>query len=175
MRSAGQQPPSVSLDAGHFREALSRFASGVCVMTTIDADGLPAGVTISSFASLSLSPPLVLFCIGKNSTSLPAWLIASRFSVNVLGAGQEALCELFASQAADKFASVRGSIGDNGCFRLAGALATLECRRTGIHEEGDHYIVVGEVERTEFGDNSGPLLRFRGAYRHLADPPRSNR
>ncbi len=174
MRSAGRRSPAVSLDAGHFREALSRFASGVCVVTTVDADGLPAGVTISSFASLSLIPPLVLFCIGKTSTSLASWLAAPHFSVNVLGAGQESLCELFASQAGDKFVSVRGTIGGNGCFRLASALATLECRRTSVHEEGDHYIVVGEVERMSLGDNSGPLLRFRGGYRHLADPPRND-
>lgn len=161
----------MSLDAAHFREGMSRFATGVCVVTTVDGDGVPAGVTISSFASVSLEPPLVLFCIGKTSTDLAAWLEARHFSVNVLAAGQRAVCELFASPAADKFATVRGTIGGNGCFQLAGALATLECRRTRSHDEGDHHIVVGEVQRLVLGDNSGPLLRFRAAYRRLDAAP----
>lgn len=146
---------------------MSRFATGVCVVTTVDGDGVPAGVTISSFASVSLQPPLVLFCIGKTSTDLAAWLNAQHFSVNVLGTGQQAICELFASHAPDKFATVRGVTGSNGCFQLAGALATLECRRTRAYDEGDHHIVMGEVERMVLGDNSGPLLRFRAAYRRL--------
>lgn len=157
----------MSLDAAHFREGMSRFTTGVCVVTTVDDDGVPAGVTISSFASVSLKPPLVLFCIGKSSTELAAWLNARHFSVNVLGAGQQAICELFASHVPDKFATVRGTTGGNGCFQLAGALATLECRRTGAYDEGDHHIVLGEVERVVLGDNSGPLLRFRAAYRRL--------
>lgn len=157
----------MSLDAAHFRDGLSRFATGVCVVTAVDGNGVPVGVTISSFASVSLEPPLVLFCIGKSSADLAAWLEARHFSVNVLAAGQQAVCELFASHAADKFATVRGTIGANGCFHLADALATLECRRTRIHDEGDHHIIVGEVERVVLGDNSGPLLRFRAAYRRI--------
>ena len=158
----------MSVDAAGFREALGRFTSGVCVVTTTDSDGLPAGVTISAFASLSLDPPLVLFCIGKRSSNLDAWLEAPRFSVNVLSESQRALAELFASQAPDKFAGVAGSIGGNGCFRLDGALVTLECRRTGLHDEGDHYIVVGLVERVVPGSDGGPLIRYRAAYRHIA-------
>ncbi|MFO1155830.1 MAG: flavin reductase family protein [Rhodospirillales bacterium] len=113
----------MSLDAAHFREGMSRFATGVCVVTTVDGDGVPAGVTISSFASVSLEPPLVLFCIGKTSTDLASWLEARHFSVNVLAAGQRAVCELFASHAADKFAD--GTRHDRG-QRLLPA-----CRRPG--------------------------------------------
>ena len=151
-----------------FRDALARFASGVCVITATDAGGLPIGITISAFTSLSLEPPLVLFCIGMNSANLPAWIAAQRFSVNVLSAGQEALSDSFASARDNKFAGVPGTTGDNGCFQIAGALATLECRRTALHAAGDHYIVIGQVERIALGADAPPLLRFRGRYRTLA-------
>lgn len=158
----------MTVDAASFREALGRFASGVCVVTMTGRDGRPAGVTISSFSSLSLRPPLVLFCIGKQSSNLAAWLEAAHFSVNVLSESQQALSELFASQAPDKFAGVSGRTGSNGCFRLDGALVTLECRRTAVHSQGDHHIVVGLVENTVLGSGGAPLVRFRGAYRRIA-------
>jgi flavin reductase (DIM6/NTAB) family NADH-FMN oxidoreductase RutF len=158
---------AVTVDAYSFRDALARFASGVCVVTTVAADGRPAGVTISAFSSLSLDPPLVLFCIGKRSANLSAWLNGPAFSVNVLSERQEALSEVFAAQNEDKFAGVAGAPGANGCFRLDGALITLECRRTTIYDEGDHYIIIGRVDRVEPGADIGPLLRFRGAYRSM--------
>ncbi|HYN38047.1 MAG TPA: flavin reductase family protein, partial [Rhodospirillales bacterium] len=126
-------------------------------MTTSGRDRRWAGVTISAFSSLSLDPPLVLFCIGKRSSNLDVWLEASHFSVNVLSEAQQALSELFASQAADKFDAVPGSTGNNGCFRIDGALVTIECRRTALHDEGDHYIVVGFVEQVVPGNDGGPL------------------
>lgn len=151
-----------------FRDALSRFASGVCVLTSVDEDGRPVGVTISAFTSLSLEPPLVLFCIGKQSANLSAWLTGKVFSVNVLSEAQALLSETFASQRVDKFLGVPGEVGSNGCFLPAGCLVSLECRRTVAHDEGDHHIVVGRVERVIFGDADGPLLRFRGAYGRIA-------
>ena len=158
----------MTIDSRTFRDALGRFASGVCVVTTVGADGRRIGVTISAFSSLSLNPPLVLFCIGKGSANLDAWLDGDRFTVNVLGDGQEALSELFASQRDDKFVGVAGHVGDNGCFVVAGALVSLACRRVRIYDEGDHHIVVGEVEDVEPGADDGPLLRFRAAYRRMA-------
>jgi flavin reductase (DIM6/NTAB) family NADH-FMN oxidoreductase RutF len=157
----------VTVDPRTFRDALGRFASGVCVVTTVTQDGKPAGVTISAFASLSLEPPLVLFCIGKRSANLGAWLHSSHFSVNVLGEHQASLSETFAAQNHDKFVHVPGSPGENGCLRIEGCLVTLECRRTRIHDEGDHYIIVGLVERAVFGPEARPLLRFRAGYGRL--------
>ena len=151
-----------------FRDALSRFASGVCVLTTVGEDSRPVGVTISAFASLSLEPPLVLFCIGKRSANLSAWLSGNVFSVNVLSEGQALLSETFASPCDDKFIGVAGEVGANGCFRPAGCLVSLECRRTVVYDEGDHHIVIGRVERVVFGEADGPLLRFRGAYGRIA-------
>jgi flavin reductase (DIM6/NTAB) family NADH-FMN oxidoreductase RutF len=161
--------PASGIDSRLFREALGRFASGVCVMTTVDAQGRPAGVTISAFASLSLDPPLVLFCIGKRSANLAAWLGCTHFSANVLAEGQRAISEAFASQREDKFAGIAGAPGSNGCFRIAGALVTLECRRIRLYDEGDHHIVIGLVERADLGGEVPPLLRFRAAYWQLAD------
>lgn len=158
----------MTVDRRTFREALGRFASGVCVVTTTDEDGKPAGVTISAFASLSMDPPLVLFCIGKASANLSAWLNGAHFSINVLSDQQTVISQMFASQNNDKFATTPGSSGENGCFAIDGCLVTLECRRTRIHDEGDHYIIIGLVERAAFGDSEGkPLLRFRAAYGRL--------
>jgi flavin reductase (DIM6/NTAB) family NADH-FMN oxidoreductase RutF len=157
----------VTADPRTFRDALGRFASGVCVVTTVGEDGRSAGVTISAFASLSLEPPLVLFCIGKRSANLSAWLTSRCFSVNVLREDQVGVSEIFATQNNEKFAGVAGSPGGNGCFRIDGCLVTLECRRTRIHDEGDHYIVVGLVESVHFGPDAKPLLRFRAAYGRL--------
>ena len=151
-----------------FRDALSRFASGVCVLTAVDEDSRPVGVTISAFTSLSLEPPLVLVCIGKRSANLSAWISGNVFSVNVLSEGQALLSETFASPCADKFIGVAGEVGANGCFRPAGCLVSLECRRTVVYDEGDHHIVIGRVERVVFGGADGPLLRFRGAYGRIA-------
>jgi flavin reductase (DIM6/NTAB) family NADH-FMN oxidoreductase RutF len=157
------------MDSTRFREALSRFASGVCVVTTVGVDdGRNVGVTISAFSSLSLDPPLVLFCIGKRSANLKAWLGGRYFSVNVLSENQIPISEAFASQRDDKFEGVAGAAGGNGCFQLEGALVTIECRNTGVYDEGDHYIVVGRVERIERGSGTQPLLRYRGAYRTIA-------
>lgn len=157
----------MTVDPRTFREALGRFASGVCVATTVGEEGRPAGVTISAFASLSLEPPLVLFCIGKRSANLSAWLTGRYFSINVLREDQAALSETFAAQNHEKFAGVAGSLGGNGCFRIEGCLVTLECQRTRIHDEGDHYIIIGLVESAHFGADAKPLLRFRAAYGRL--------
>jgi len=158
----------VSVDYRTFREALGRFASGVCVVTAVrDDNRRPVGVTISAFSSLSLDPPLVLFCIGKRSANLAAFLQARHFSINVLGAGQEAISEAFAAPLGDKFAGIAGSVGANGCFLIDGALVTLECRQFVVHEGGDHHIVVGVVEAVLPGTAAAPLLRFRGAYHWL--------
>ncbi|MBK8175697.1 MAG: flavin reductase family protein [Rhodospirillales bacterium] len=157
----------MSVNPNTFREALARFASGVCVVTTVGKDGRPAGVTISAFSSLSLHPPLVLFCIGKQSANIAAWLAGRHFTVNVLSETQAHLSDAFASRREDKFVGVEGTIGANGCFRLKGCLASLECTRSSLHDEGDHHIVVGRVEHVHLEHNMRPLLRFRGAYERI--------
>lgn len=157
----------MSVDAKAFRDALARFASGVCVVTGIDRDGRPVGITISSFASLSLDPPLVLFCIDKKASACDAYAGGAVFAVNVLAGDQRPLSELFAGQAADKCAAAAGETGANGCRLLSGCLAGLECARTATLDGGDHLIVVGRVERIVLGAAAGPLVWFDRRYLRL--------
>jgi flavin reductase (DIM6/NTAB) family NADH-FMN oxidoreductase RutF len=157
----------LTVDEHAFRDALGQFATGVCVVTGIDAAGEAVGVTISSFTSLSLRPPLVLFCIDKGSTSVDAFAATDAFTVNILAEEQMAASELFATQYPDKFANAASYVGQNGCKVLSGCLAGLECTRTATHEGGDHLIVVGHVDVIHFGGPDAPLARFRGRYRKL--------
>ena len=154
----------MTIDSRLFRNALSRFASGVCVVTTTDADHRPVGVTISSFCSLSLVPPMVLFCLGKESTSIALFRAVERFAVNVLAEEQRPLSETFASLRPDKFAQVDHRRSALGNVLLDGCLVAIECRRAPPHEGGDHWIIPGLVENIVLGQDKRPLLWFRGAY-----------
>ena len=96
----------MTVTAQSFRDALSRFATGVCVVTAMAEDGTPGGLTISSFTSVSLDPPLVLFCLGRKNEALVRQARGRRFAVNILAEDQEEVSEIFASQLEDKFAKV---------------------------------------------------------------------
>ncbi len=146
-----------------FKDALSRFATGVCVVTTVGEDGTPGGMTISAFTSVSLDPPLVLFCLGCKSDALIRGARAGRFAINILGEDQEEVSETFASQKGDKFEHVAHSPGESDCPTINGALAVLECELAAVHDGGDHLIVVGRVERLRVLGGK-PLLRYRGRY-----------
>ncbi len=155
-----------AVDPALFRTVLSRFASGVTVVTSRDANGQDYGMTVSAFSSLSLEPPLVLVCIDRSAAWHDVLPEATHFNVHVLGAAQEAISRRFASDRADRFVDVSHSRGTNGVVQLTGVLALLECRITARHLAGDHTIVVGEVEQAcaEQGD---PLLYFCGGYARL--------
>jgi flavin reductase (DIM6/NTAB) family NADH-FMN oxidoreductase RutF len=146
-----------------FRAVLGRFASGVTVVTTTDDDGRPHGMTVSAFSSLSLSPPLVLVCVGAEATLAP--LLASRqlLGVNILAASQQALSQRFASKVADRFEGVAHHIAQPGVPVLEGALAWLGCRIVARHPAGDHVIYVGHVEAAGVAEGE-PLAYYRGAY-----------
>ncbi|TVR79521.1 MAG: flavin reductase [Rhodospirillales bacterium] len=160
----------MTVDSQDFRDALSRFASGVTVITGLDSDGTPVGVTVSAFASLSLDPPLVLFCLGLRTAKLDAYASHGAVAVNILAEDQHAVSELFASQRTDKFATVGFCQGDNGCAVLDGCLASLECAIVNSHVGGDHLAIIGRVERVHRGVAAAPLLRFRGRYAALGNP-----
>lgn len=149
-----------------FRNALSRFASGVSVVTTRDNDGRSYGITVSAFCSVSLFPPLVLICIEKSTASHFAFIQSEAFVVNVLKESQVGLSERFAAPAPDKFEHIDHRPGIEGIAVLSDALANIECRLTAHHDAGDHSIFVGEVERTTV-DAGEPLLYFRGTYHKL--------
>jgi flavin reductase (DIM6/NTAB) family NADH-FMN oxidoreductase RutF len=142
------------------------------VVTTNDASGLPHGITVSSFCSVSLVPPLVLICIEKTSASHDSFGESGVFVVNVLSGSQQRLSERFAEPSEDKFTDVDF---ENGLFNvpvLKDALANIECRLTHTYDSGDHTIFVGSVERVTVRDGS-PLVYFEGDYTRLAGTPDS--
>jgi flavin reductase (DIM6/NTAB) family NADH-FMN oxidoreductase RutF len=153
-----------------FRRALGHFATGVTIVTTFDGERRPTGLTVSAFTSLSLTPPLVLVCVDHKSQTYPALLERGRFAVNVLRAGHEPLSRRFATTAADKFDGVAYAESPLGLPLIEGAIAHIECVTVQTHEEGDHTIFVGRVERTQL-DGGDPLLYFRGRYGRLQDTP----
>lgn len=156
-------------DAGRFqpqelRRALGQYATGVAVITARGADGRRVGMTANSFTSVSMDPPLVLWCPGKNAPSLPAFTEATHFAVNVLGADQEHLCRQFSTPATDKFAELELVEGKGGTPVLPGALASFECRTVQCLDAGDHLVVLGEIESFE-APGGAPLVFHAGALR----------
>jgi flavin reductase (DIM6/NTAB) family NADH-FMN oxidoreductase RutF len=147
-----------------FRRALAQFATGVTVVTTRAEDGRRVGVTANSFTSLSLEPPLVLWCLDKVAASLPAFSACTYFAVNVLASDQYHVSRQFATPADDKFAGVDVVEGPGGVPLIPGALAHFVCRNVRHLDGGDHVIMIGEVERYEtFGGE--PLVFHSGFYR----------
>jgi len=154
----------LKIEPRDFRHALSCFASGVCVITTQNRKGEELGVTISSFCSLSLEPPLVLFCLGKSTRNIDVYAESSVFVVNILAADQIDISENFASQYQNKFKDVCYVKGKNGCPTLPGCVATLECTLVNKYDGGDHFILVGQVTFLNTSESGSPLLRYRGSY-----------
>lgn len=153
-----------AIDPGDFRRVLGHFASGVTVVTAI-TDGVPAGMTIQSFTSVSLDPPLVGFLPGRESSSWLAMKEAGAFCVNILGSGQEDLCMTMASRAEDKFDGIAWEGAATGSPVFPGSIGWIDCTIEAIHEAGDHDIVVGRVVQLEAPENGDdPLLFFKGGF-----------
>lgn len=156
------------VDHGEFRRVLGNFASGVTVITAPgDSPDGPAGFACQSFASLSLDPPLVVFMVGRTSTSWPRIARAGVFCVNVLGAEQGGLCRAFAARGTDKFAGVAWEPAPaTGSPRLHGVAAWIDCTIHAVHTGGDHLIVTGRVEDLGCAEGGGmePLLFHQGAF-----------
>jgi len=157
---------SAENDHRALRDALGAFATGITVVTARDAAGRPIGLTVNSFNTVSLDPPLVLWSLSLASPNLAAFRAASHFAVNVLAAGQQAMSERFARRGADKFAGLDWHEGLGGAPLLGGCCSALECRNELQHEGGDHLIFIGRVERFSRGQ-ADPLLYVGGRYRFL--------
>ena len=151
-------------DEQYFRQALSQFATGVTVVTTRDKEGVFAGLTASSFNSVSLSPPLVLWSLSGKSRSMPLFSANSHYVINVLAADQEELAQRFASRLENRFEGVEYDLSFTGLPILRGAAAWFECHNRSRYPEGDHVILVGEVERCAYNSGSS-LLYHQGRMR----------
>ncbi len=155
------------MDPAAFRDALGCFATGVTIVTAIGPRGELIGITASSFNSVSLDPPLILFSLDRRAHSLRAFLSTQTFAVNVLREGQQALSERFARSRKDKWAGVEYEAWDTGCPILVGALASFECRIRYTYHGGDHVIFVGEVLRLRHDPQGRPLVFYRATYHGL--------
>ena len=147
-----------------FKQALSRRAAGVSIVTTRAGERLH-GMTVSAFAEVSLVPPLVLICADKTSNTLPLIQESGIFAVNLLARDQEALSNRFASKKDEwrRFDGLEVDCGVTGAPLLRGVVANLDCRVVACHEHGDHFVYVGAVEEARWFERP-PLLHFRGRY-----------
>ncbi|MBT2546872.1 flavin reductase [Arthrobacter sp. ISL-65] len=161
---------SAAFDLRDFRGALGQFATGVTVVTTLGVDGRKVGMTANSFTSVSMEPPLVLWCPSKRAPSLADFEESTHFAINILASDQHVLSRQFATPSPDKFAGAETSEGIAGIPLLDGAVATFQCRTVSRHDAGDHVIYVGEVEKYE---NAGrdPLVFHAGKYHATASHP----
>ena len=154
-------------DERTLRDALGCFATGVTIVTCIDEEGRPVGLTANSFTSVSLDPPLLLVCIHNRARCASALIAAEHFAVNVLQTGQQPASIRFATKEEDRFGVTPWSTGETGAPVLMDSLGVFECARHAVHEGGDHHILVGRVVRANFDPTLDPLLYFRGKYRRL--------
>jgi len=151
---------SPEFDARHFRNALGQFATGVTIITTRLPAGDFLGLTVSSFNSVSLDPPLVLWSLSNTASSLPVFTDNSHYVINILAANQIALAERFAMRIENRFDGVDFTLSPTGLPILKGVSAWFECRNRSRYPEGDHVIFVGEVERCDVSPQ--PALVFHG-------------
>jgi flavin reductase (DIM6/NTAB) family NADH-FMN oxidoreductase RutF len=145
-------------DPLRFRQALGRYATGVVVVTTSTASG-PVGLTVNSFASVSLSPPLVLWSPAKSSGRHNAFRDARQFAVHVLAGGQKKVCDHFV-RSSGGFGDFCAAFNEAGIPLIPGCAAIFECTQVAVHDGGDHSIIIGEVNRVHSGEASA--LVFRG-------------
>ena len=150
-----------------FRQVMGNFATGITVVTTLDLDGTPYGLTVNSFTSVSLHPLLVLICLDNKLTGLQAFNVSKRFGVSLLSEHQEDLSRLFAKKDSERPGSIYFE-GKLGMPLLRDALAIMECETTAEYPAGDHTIFMGQVQTAEVLEaGKNPLLYFRAKYRRL--------
>lgn len=159
----------MSFDSEKFRKALGLFATGVTIVTGVSPQGVPVGVTVNAFTSVSLDPPLVLACLDKNTGCLEAFCEGERFAINILDENQQNLSIMFAGPQEHKFKDRTYETWDSDCPILPGCLVNLECHRVNVFEAGDHVILVGQIERIEYTEDGRPLLYYQSAYDRLGD------
>lgn len=162
----------MEFDSKELRKALGTFATGITVVTTLDEAGRDAGLTVNSFSSVSLDPPLILWSLAKSALSRAAFMGNESFAVHILAEDQAELSTLFATRGADKFAGIELDRGVGGLPLLKGCSARLQCKTVSRYDGGDHDIVVGQV--VAFEEHRKPALVFlSGRYAVALESPPS--
>ena len=156
-------------DSRALRNALGRFATGIAIVTAIDPDGHPIGLTINSFSAVSLEPALVLWCLDNHSHNLEAFRRASHHAINILAVDQQDLSNRFATWPTDRFVGLPWQAGAGGAPVFPNCCATFEVANETQYPAGDHTIFIGRVERFSETADLAPLLFHAGQYRKLAD------
>ncbi len=161
MSPSGPRP--LAPDDSTYRTVLGHFATGVVLVTAVDG-GEPVGMACNSFTSVSLEPPLVLFCAAKSSSTWPRIQASGKWAANFLDDDGEEICRLFAQKGADRFAHISYVPGRTGSPIVEDALAFVDCETAEEHDAGDHVIVVGRVIELGYKPEGKPLLFYRGGY-----------
>jgi flavin reductase (DIM6/NTAB) family NADH-FMN oxidoreductase RutF len=158
--------PLPAIEQQLFRRVCGRYATGITVVTVLDGQTVPQGMTVNSFTSVSLDPPMILICIDRKTGFLNYFARGTRFAVNVLHEDQQALSNAFARSGGDRFAGVEWRSGETGAPILCGVLASLECGVSRMVEAGDHVVVIGEVSHASWREGQ-PLIYFNSSYQTL--------
>jgi flavin reductase (DIM6/NTAB) family NADH-FMN oxidoreductase RutF len=167
MSSEGDRNRAEPVSSDEFRRACGRFATGVAVAGAMDANGVPHGLTVNSFSSVSLDPPLILICLGHAIAAIDVFREARHFGLSVLRAEQRALSERFAAPMDNRFDSLAWRRGRTGAPLLEDAIAQIECATVRRVSAGDHDIFIGEMTATSV-DEGEPLIYFASEYRKLS-------
>jgi flavin reductase (DIM6/NTAB) family NADH-FMN oxidoreductase RutF len=160
---ATEATESATFDDARFRSVLGHFATGVTVVAALDGDR-PVGLSVNSFTSLSLDPPLVAFSVAKGSSTWPRIRDAGVFTVNVLAEHQEEVSRVFATRGRDKFEGLRWWPAPSGAPVIEGVLAWVDAVIVAEHDAGDHVLVIGRVKDLDVADEGNPLIFYRGGY-----------
>ena len=157
----------MTIDTRELRDALGQFATGVCLVTVQTTDGRALALTVNSFASVSLDPPLVLWSLQRSADTYEDFVGAQRYAINILSGEQEAHSNRYAMKDGHSLDAAHYTAGENGAPVITDALAVFECSLEAAYPGGDHVILVGEVTRFARVEAGVPLLFYGGAYRQL--------
>jgi 3-hydroxy-9,10-secoandrosta-1,3,5(10)-triene-9,17-dione monooxygenase reductase component len=154
---------SATIGEARYRQVLGHFATGVTVVAAVH-QGQPVGLSVNSFTSVSLDPPLVAFCAARQSSTWPRIRAVGGFCVNVLSEHQEDISRVFATRGQEKFRGVGWRPAPSGAPVLTGVLAWIDCSVDAEHDAGDHVLVIGRVRELDVLEERGPLIFYRGGY-----------
>lgn len=157
----------MAIDGRKFRDTLGCFTTGVTVVATRDNLGEPRGITVSSFASVSLEPPMILCCVANNAQCSVAFRESTHFSVNILSESQRLLSSRFAQRTENKWHGIEFDVWNSGVPILRDCIANLECQKIEEIEAGDHRILVGLVLGLAHRADESPLVYYRGSYERI--------